>query len=466
MRVYPLSLVSLLLLAAGAARAAPAVRRRAQAPTGGCVAALGQAASSGCTGATGTACSQTGSSAYASWAGVNYSAATGLFTGTLVQNGCPHDSRAWTQSSVAVPWLTTSSSIGAAGTATCCSTTFPASGYSTTPKTVPAVGISGISMYGEDIYGATDAGFSYTTKNLCVSGSGGCPANSDVDTCQAFAEATCGTSNTKVSWFMGDCGGHATPWHYHTSMTCALPSGTTWASQSASAGHSTLAGVMLDGRGLYGPYESSNTLPSNLDACNGHTGPTPNYTAANGMTVAASTSVYHYHTTTYAPFTIGCYGPVSSVAAAKVLYSACTAGSACPASSQLSGGCTAGQTWTACTSKGQITGYTLGCPIFQGYNSATNTMETNAVMLPTATAACPACTGACTAGSSSSAALSTGAIVGIALGAAAGLALIVGGAAWACYAARRSADVAKVSLPPKGVDGSAPRAPYGVGDPN
>ena len=244
-------------------------------------------------------------------------------------------------------------------------------------------------------------------------------------------------------------------------MTCALPSGTTWAS---SAGHSTLAGVMLDGRGLYGPYESSNTLPSNLDACNGHTGPTPASTA-NGMTVAASASVYHYHTTTYAPFTIGCYGPVSSVAAAKALYSACTAGSACPASSQLSGGCTAGQTWTACTSKGQITGYTLGCPIFQGYNSATNTMETNAVMLPTATAACPACTGACTAGSSSSAALSTGAIVGIALGAAAGLALIVGGAAWACYAARRSADVAKVSQPPEGV-GSAPRAPYGVGDPN
>ena len=86
----------------------------------------------------------------------------------------------------------------------------------------------------------------------------------------------------------------------------------------------------------------------------------------------------------------------------------------------------------------------------------------NAKTLPTATSACPACTGGCTVGSSasntntttpaaaSSASLSTGAIVGIALGSAAGLALIVGGAAWACYAARRSADVAKVAQPPAG----------------
>jgi len=423
---------------------------------------LGQGASTSCATATGSPCSQSNpsSTAYASWSGVAYNTSTGKFSGSLVHNGCPHDTRAWSQSSVAVPWLTTTSSIGAAGTATCCSTTFPATGYATTPKTVPALGISGISMFGEDIYGSNDAGFSSTTKNLCISGAGGCPANSDVDTCQAFAEATCGTSNTKVGFFMGDCGGHASPWHYHTSMNCTLASGTTWASQSASAGHSTLAGVMLDGRGLYGPYESTSTTPTNLDACNGHFGPTPPYPTANGITVPASTNVYHYHTTTYAPFTTGCFGPVASVAAAKALYpAACTAGSVCSAASQLAGGCTSGQTWTACTSKGQITGYTLGCPIFQGFNSITNAMETNAAMLPTATSACPACTGGCTVGSSasntntttpaaSSASLSTGAIVGIALGSAAGLALIVGGAAWACYAARRSADVAKVAQPP------------------
>ena len=182
------------------------------------------------------------------------------------------------------------------------------------------------------------------------------------------------------------------------------------------------------------------------------------------MTVAASTSVYHYHTTTGPPFTIGCYGPVASVAAGKALYSACTAGSACAPATQLAGGCSLGQTWTACTSKGQITNYLLGCPIFQGWNSATSTMETHAAMFPAATSACPACTGACTVGSSNSntntttpaaasASLSTGAIVGIAIGSAAGLALIIGAAAWACYATRRSTGVAKVAAarPPKSV---------------
>jgi len=187
---------------------AAAVRRQLQ-PGGSCSGTLGQTASTGCTTATGSACSKTspGSSAFASWSGVTYSTSTGKFSGSLVHNGCPHDTRAWSQSSVSIPWKTSATALGAPGTATCCSTSFPATGYSSTPKTVPAGGIAGISMYGEDVYGFGDNGFNSATQNLCTTGTGGCPKNSDVDTCQAFGEATCGTSNLKLSLFLSDCGG-------------------------------------------------------------------------------------------------------------------------------------------------------------------------------------------------------------------------------------------------------------------
>lgn len=189
--------------------------------------------------------------------------------------------------------------------------------------------------------------------------------------------------------------------HYHTSLNCAMAAKTsaaiTWLSLSISAGHSMLAGVMLDGRGLYGPYETAGTAPVNLDACNGHVGPVPAYSQTiNGVLVAfpSSSAVYHYHVTSYAPFTVGCFGPVASVAAAKALYPACAAGGvACAASSQVTAGCAEGQTWTACTSQGQLTGYALGCPIFQGYNVETSKMETNANQFPSPTTDCPACSG-------------------------------------------------------------------------
>ncbi len=39
--------------------------------------------------------------------------------------------------------------------------------------------------------------------------------------------------------------------------------------------HSPIVGVALDGRGMYGKFESADTLPGNLDACNGHVGTIP-----------------------------------------------------------------------------------------------------------------------------------------------------------------------------------------------
>ena len=56
--------------------------------------------------------------------------------------------------------------------------------------------------------------------------------------------------------------------------------------------------------------------PGDLDACNGHTHDVP----ANATYGVEAGDVYHYHTTSWAPYTIGCFGPVDSVDECKSLY--------------------------------------------------------------------------------------------------------------------------------------------------
>ena len=60
-----------------------------------------------------------------------------------------------------------------------------------------------------------------------------------------------------------------------------------------------LAGIGLDGRGLYGQFEGVNNQMPVLDACGGHWGPTPASTftdkAGHTITVSAQTNGYHYH---------------------------------------------------------------------------------------------------------------------------------------------------------------------------
>lgn len=60
---------------------------------------------------------------------------------------------------------------------------------------------------------------------------------------------------------------------------------------------SRLIGVLLDGFPVYGPIDSNGRTPSDLDACNGHTSATPEF----------SSGVYHYHTTTAVPYISGCF---------------------------------------------------------------------------------------------------------------------------------------------------------------
>ena len=78
-------------------------------------------------------------------------------------------------------------------------------------------------------------------------------------------------------------------------------------------------GEAEDGNGtpIYGKWEnySTQTLPE-LDACGGHYGTVPT-DEEHGV---KSTSVYHYHTMDYAPYTMGCYGPVASKEECMALY--------------------------------------------------------------------------------------------------------------------------------------------------
>lgn len=62
-------------------------------------------------------------------------------------------------------------------------------------------------------------------------------------------------------------------------------------------GSARLVGVLLDGFPVYGTRDSSGVTPSNLDACNGHVGATPEF--PNG--------IYHYHIVANPPYIAGCF---------------------------------------------------------------------------------------------------------------------------------------------------------------
>ncbi|KAK3235645.1 hypothetical protein CYMTET_54166 [Cymbomonas tetramitiformis] len=174
-------------------------------------------------------------------------------------------------------------------------TTIPGSSYTNAPVAAPTLGRIGMSISGGvNIYGPFEAGF--TTGQACSNGLGDCAGGVDVPTCEKELEYECGTSAVKYSMLLDSCGGHAMPYHYHADLSCVYTA-------SDSSSHSPLVGVGLDGRGLYGLWEDSGEYPS-LDACNGHTGPVPEDSTYG----TSGSTVYHYHTTAKAPFTIGCYG--------------------------------------------------------------------------------------------------------------------------------------------------------------
>jgi len=144
------------------------------------------------------------------------------------------------------------------------------------------------------------------------------------------AQASAVTTAVAGTTFGDTCGGHASPYHYHTDTKCEY-SPNSVALASAATGHSALIGIALDGKGIYGAWESAGTMAV-LDACGGHVGTTSGVATAGlaGGTVTsvtdlsgfASASVYHYHLSTTYPYTLGCYAANTAVSAAtcRALY--------------------------------------------------------------------------------------------------------------------------------------------------
>lgn len=401
-----------------------------------------------CGSATTCVTTATSTSAYTTRS-LTYNTGTGIFTGTITTNQCPHIASEMTFSgalrTTMVPALT------------CGVQTFPV--VTTTPAAASLRGAIGYTIRGGmSVYGPLDAGFSPSTGfQICqapAAAQGYCPAGTDVDMCLASLQNNCGTANAAPGGFASMCGNHASPSHYHTLQSCDYDS-------TSSVTHSTLLSVVMDGRGLYGKWEGAGQLPV-LDACGGHFGPVPavslptNANEYGDTSYPAASNVYHYHVSDEAPFFLGCYGPVSSLGQAKALYPSCAAGAA--AYNPAIAGSPAGKMYSTCTSRG-YTNYQLDCPVYR-HAYANGSLETYNQMAPTA--ACPGCGSNCPYPAAAIAALpaasgesgsSSSAAIGGGIAAAVVVCLLA--ALYARHAAAQAAKRKQVSSVPAGVEVSS-----------
>lgn len=363
---------------------------------GGC-GANGVSATGSC-GTSTSSCATDGTSAYTTRA-LTFDTTTGIFSGTITTNMCPHLALENTFKGV----IKTVSN-----TPLCCKFTFPAAAYSSLPKAALLRGANGFTIRGGmNVYGPLDAGFFPSAAppppNICSNPGEGttsflgiCPGGTDVDMCYFGLETRCGSAYAAVTGLLSDCGNHATPSHYHTMLKCDYDS-------TDSSTHSTLLAVMYDGRGLYGMWEGGGTKPL-LDACNGHYGPVPAIVLTNDSTQHGDTSypsasnVYHYHISSTAPFTIGCFGPVNSLAQAKALYPTCGSVSTtqcpgCGTATDVSTSTSAlpGSVYSVCTGVGD-TAYQLDCPVYR-HQYLNGTEDVFNQITPTAD--CPVCSPNC-----------------------------------------------------------------------
>lgn len=181
-----------------------------------------------------------------------------------------------------------------------------------------------------NIYGPMEAGFTSAVPNMACLGDNVISGGIDTNLAEHMVEFFCPGTDIQV---LDVCGGHAMPYHYHERMTCLYTADPT-------TGHSTRIGTAGDGNGIYGKYIDGGVEPTDLDACGGRFGVTPD---SNGA------QVYYYPVKATSPFSIGCYGPVASVQECRDLYpNTCGDGATV-------------QTVTTIYGTGQ---YTLDCPCY------------------------------------------------------------------------------------------------------
>ena len=263
--------------------------------------------------ANGEVCAPDGSSNYHLWDG-RYDNEAGVFHGVFQTNQCSNDKWGYCPLCDPPQYL-----VYANHTANCVNQSIPAPEYlpSRAPRGAQLRGRVGLSFAGVNIYGPEEAGFGFGPNPMpCSDGTGSCYAGVDVPACESSLDITCAKTGSKVvhQLMLDSCGGHAFPYHYHNDNACDY--------DHTLKRHSVAIGVALDGRGIYGLYEGydeatdTQLKPTDLDACNGHTHAVP----ANATLGVEGGVVYHYHTTSWAPYTVGCFGPVASVDECRSLY--------------------------------------------------------------------------------------------------------------------------------------------------
>jgi len=314
----------------------------------------GQTSSAQCEGvADHSQCEMDGSSNYHK-TDLNLDVQTGIFSGTMTTNQCSNDHYGFC--ALCDPPQYTDHT----HRASCMEQVFPSM---TGPAMALLRGPVGYTKFGVNIYGPEEAGFGngFFQPKPCSDGSGSCPSGMDVPTCEASLDEICAETDSTVvySLMLDSCGGHAMPYHYHNDNACDY--------DHTAAGHSPLIGFGLDGVGIYGLFENNPSKPS-LDACNGHVGVVP---ADDEFGVPSGMTMYHYHVTSSAPYTLGCYGnagveskPVDQDTC-KTLYSTCDDGDLVAVSVNSTSYC-----------------YDLDCPCFDGRDDriGRNTVETSCLV--------------------------------------------------------------------------------------
>lgn len=188
----------------------------------------------------------------------------------------------------------------------------------------------------QNVYGPFEAGFTAKNPGMSCLGSSEIEGGVDTNLAEKLAVHICGSAfQTSI---LDYCGGHAIPYHYHERLWCLT--GT-----DPSTKHSTRIATAADGHGIYGNHTSVDSngyvYPTDLDACGGRVGVTPDSKGA---------SVYYYMTKNSPPFTLGCYGDKASypvtLAQCRALYSSC-----------------GDDKTTLVTDSGSVT-YDLDCPCF------------------------------------------------------------------------------------------------------
>ena len=127
-----------------------------------------------------------------------------------------------------------------------------------------------------------------------------------------------GDYNIDEAGFILPCGGHVTPpvdammtgpmaapplYHFHKAPDCLdafVEENKPYSHGGTQGQHGKIIGYALDGFGIYTFSDIGGAAPV-LDECGGHFGPTDDDDLTN--------VVYHYHSTTYTPYTIACQGP-------------------------------------------------------------------------------------------------------------------------------------------------------------